>query len=261
MSVIREPAGAGLFYAGQAKELALVVNALLGGVPDLDTSAPKALIVPHAGYAYSGAVAASAYARLMPYRDQYRQVVLLGPSHHLPVSGVALSSADVYRTPLGDVPLDKPAIASLNIPGVRVDDAPHRFEHSLEVHLPFLQTVLGSFALVPLVIGDASPQLVADVIDALWDGPESLIIVSSDLSHYRSYETARALDTETCRAIESLDADGIDHAMACGAAPVCALLLIARHRKLQVTTLDLRNSGDTQGERGAVVGYGAWIFN
>ncbi len=260
MSVIREPAVAGQFYAGRAEELALVVNALLDDVPELDTPAPKALIVPHAGYAYSGTVAASAYARLTPYRDRYRQVVLLGPSHRLPVSGVALSSADVYRTPLGDVPLDKPAIASLNIPGVRVDDAAHRFEHSLEVHLPFLQTVLGRFALVPLVIGDASPRLVADVIDVLWDGPETLIIVSSDLSHYRPYESARAIDTQTCRAIESLEPDGIDHAMACGATPVCGLLLIARRRKLKVKTLDLRNSGDTQGHKNPVVGYGAWMF-
>lgn len=260
MSSIREPAVAGQFYSAGAGELGATVTTLLDEAQERSTPAPKALIVPHAGYIYSGPVAANAYARLRPYRDQYQRVVLLGPCHRVFVDGLALCSADAYRTPLGDVPLDKSVIESLDIPGVAVFDESHRGEHSLEVHLPFLQAVLGDFAIVPIVVGAASAELVSQVLDALWGGPETLIVVSSDLSHYLPYDEARTVDAVTCRAIEDLDAGRIDHDRACGATPVSGLLIAAKRRGMQVTTLDLRNSGDTAGDRNAVVGYGAWMF-
>ena len=260
MTLIRTPAVAGQFYSGNAGELSATVATLLDEAQDKEAPAPKALIVPHAGYIYSGPIAANAYARLRPYRDQYQRVILLGPCHRTPVRGIALCSADAYRMPMGDVPLDKSAIDRLTIPGVEVFDESHRYEHSLEVHLPFLQAVLGEFEVIPIVVGDAAPELVSEVLDALWGGPETLIVVSSDLSHYLPYEDARAIDTVTCRAIETLDATQITHNMACGATPIRGMLIAAKRHGLEVTTLDLRNSGDTAGDRDNVVGYGAWMF-
>lgn len=260
MTSIRKPAVAGQFYSGNAGELNATVDALLGEARARETPAPKALIVPHAGYSYSGPVAANAYACLRPYRDQYQRVILLGPCHSTPVHGLALSSADAYRTPMGDVPLDTSAIAGLDIPDVQVFDESHEGEHSLEVHLPFLQAVLGRFSIIPIVVGDAPPELVSRVLDALWGGPETLIVISSDLSHYLTYDDARAIDAITCQVIEDLDASSINHDMACGAIPVAGLLIAAKRHRMRVTTLDLRNSGDTAGGRGNVVGYGAWMF-
>jgi AmmeMemoRadiSam system protein B len=259
MTVVREPAVAGQFYPEDPAELRAVVRALLGGVEPAGDAPPKALIAPHAGYVYSGAVAASAYARLSRHRDVYKRVVLLGPCHRVPVTGVALSGADAFRTPLGDVPVDRETVAALAERGVAVFEASHQHEHSLEVHLPFLQTVLGEFSIVPIVVGEARPQAVASLLDALWDGPETLIVVSSDLSHYLDYDTAREQDAATCRRIERFDT-AIAHGDACGATPLRGLLLAAKHRGMQVTTLDLRNSGDTAGARDFVVGYGAWMF-
>jgi hypothetical protein len=260
MVVIRQPAVAGHFYPGDASELSATIRLFFADIQAEPGPAPKALIVPHAGYSYSGPVAAAAYARLRPYREQYTRVILLGPAHRIAITGLALSGADMFRTPLGDVPLDKGAINALNIAGVRIFDAAHQLEHSLEVHLPFLQTVIKSFSLVPLVVGDAAPEAVAEVIDAMWGGPETLIVVSSDLSHYLSYDEARAADLATCEAIENMRERGIDHDGACGATPIGGLLIATKRRGMQVTTLDLRNSGDTMGDRSRVVGYGSWIF-
>ena len=260
MTMIREPAVAGQFYPGNASELRTAMTELFEDVPVKPGPAPKALIVPHAGYIYSGPVAATAYARLRAYREQYIRVILLGPAHRVAVRGLALSAADVFRTPLGDVPLDKEAIAALNVPEVTVFDATHQLEHSLEVHLPFLQSVIESFSVVPLIVGDVAPETVAEVIDGLWGGPETLIVVSSDLSHYLTYEKARTMDNATCQAIENLEVDRIDHHGACGATPIRGLLIAARRRGMKVTTLDLRNSGDTAGDRNRVVGYGSWLF-
>lgn len=260
MSVIREPAVAGQFYPGNAGELGTTIRQLFEETEVAEGPAPKALIVPHAGYIYSGPVAATAYARLRPYREHYTRVVLLGPCHRVAVNGLALSSAKLFRTPLGDVPLDKDAISKLDLPQISVVDETHQLEHSLEVHLPFLQTVLESFSLVPLVVGQASPESVAEVLDALWGGPETLIVISSDLSHYLSYDRARRSDKATCEAIENLEAFEIDHDHACGATPIGGLLVAARRRNMRVSTLDLRNSGDTSGEKEFVVGYGAWQF-
>ncbi len=260
MTVIREPAVAGQFYPGNATELSTTIRELLDEARIPEEPAPKALIVPHAGYVYSGPVAATAYARLRPYRQRYTRVILLGPCHRVPFQGLALSGADVFRTPLGDVPLDEAAIAGLDMPDVSVFDATHQFEHSLEVHLPFLQTVLESFSLVPIVVGDVAAEAVAELIDALWGGPETLIVISSDLSHYLPYEEACITDKTTSEAIEKQQAGGIDHHRACGATPIGGLLIATKRRGMQAITLDLRNSGDTAGDKSQVVGYGSWIF-
>ena len=260
MTATREAAVAGQFYPGNASELSTTVQVLLDEACPQDGPPPKALIVPHAGYIYSGPVAAAAYARLQPYRHLYTRVILLGPCHRVAVSGIALSRADAFRTPLGDVPLDKEAIATLDRPEVTFMDNAHELEHCLEVHLPFLQAVIESFSLVPLIVGDVATETVSQVIDTLWGGPETLIVVSSDLSHYLSYDEAQASDKATCQAIENLQAASIDHDDACGATPIGGLLIATKRRGMKVTTLDLRNSGDTAGDRSFVVGYGAWIF-
>ncbi len=260
MSLVREPAVAGLFYPARARALKTTVASLLATAEATPGPAPKALIVPHAGYRYSGPVAASAYARLQPHRERYTRVVLLGPSHRVPMHHVATSAAHVFRTPLGDVEVDHRTPASLPRGVFRVLEIAHEQEHCLEVHLPFLQTVLGPFSLVPLVVGDAPAEEIAGVIDAYWGGPETLIVGSSDLSHYQEYEQARDMDRATCNAIEHLDASGIDHSGACGVHPLGGLLLAARRRELHVKTLDLRNSGDIAGDRRSVVGYGAWML-
>ncbi len=260
MTQIREPAVAGYFYPDHPGELSTTVQAMLRESQAGPGPAPKALIVPHAGYVYSGPVAATAYARLRPYRDLYDRVVLLGPCHRVATKGLAASAADAFRTPLGDVPLDREAIKRLGHHHVIRSDASHSLEHSLEVQLPFLQLVLGSFSLVPLAVGDTEPEAVADVIDLLWDGPETLVVVSSDLSHYLSYEDAQRRDGATCRAIEGMDAHCINSGDACGSTAVGGLLIAAKRRGMQIATLDLRNSGDTAGGKDHVVGYGSWIL-
>jgi AmmeMemoRadiSam system protein B len=260
MAKVRSPAVAGMFYPGDARELRASVEALLAGVVP-DGTPPKAIIAPHAGYIYSGPVAASVYARLKPLRGVVRRVVLLGPSHRVGFEGLAVSSADYYETPLGRIALDKAAIEALTgLRQVRVYDAAHAHEHSLEVHLPFLQTVLGEFDLVPLVVGDTTPVQVAEVLERLWGGPETLIVVSSDLSHYHEYDTARRMDTATSRAIEQLRFEDIGYDDACGRVPMSGLLEYARRHGLTVQTIDLRNSGDTAGGRDRVVGYGAYVI-
>ncbi len=258
MAVVREPAVAGSFYPADAGALATSVAELLNDAPHHESPAPKALIVPHAGYMYSGQVAAAGYAMLDQHRQAYERVILLGPAHRAWFKGLAVSSADAFRTPLGDVPVDRAGLRTL---GVDVMDTPHVREHSIEVHLPFLQSVLGDFILVPIVVGEATPEQVGAVLDAVWGGPETLIVVSSDLSHYLPYDKASVIDARTCRAIEDLDGQRINHSMACGATPLAGLLMIAKARGLEVTTLDLRNSGEvTSVDRDSVVGYGAWML-
>ncbi len=187
--------------------------------------------------------------------------MLLGPAHRVPVAGLAAPDAGAFATPLGEIPLDAAALERLlELPQVDVLDAAHAFEHSLEVHLPFLQTVLGGFSLVPLVVGDARPEEVAQVLEAVWNGPETLIVVSSDLSHYQDYATAQRMDAATARAIEALQPEDIRYDDACGRVPIQGLLVAARRKGLRARTLDVRNSGDTAGPRDAVVGYGAWAF-
>lgn len=259
MPHIRKPAVAGLFYPATATELHSQVDSLLHKTASSEQPPPKALIVPHAGYVYSGPVAASAYAQLRGARDQIRRVVLLGPSHRVAFRGIAASSATVFRTPLGDIPIES-ATQLADLPQVMTLDAAHAEEHSLEVQLPFLQTVLSEFSLVPLVVGDACYADIAQVLDRLWGGPETLIVISSDLSHYHDHAAAQALDQATARAIEQLQPQALGRDSACGRTPICGLLQLARRYGLSAYTVDLRNSGDTAGPRDQVVGYGAFVF-
>ncbi|HTO45062.1 MAG TPA: AmmeMemoRadiSam system protein B [Burkholderiales bacterium] len=261
MTEIRPPAVAGSFYPGTREALSRDVAALLATAPAApDSPVPKALIAPHAGYIYSGPVAASAYGRLARARGRIKRVVLLGPAHRVAVRGLALPAALGFQTPLGVVPVDRDAVRALSsMTQISESRDAHAQEHSLEVHLPFLQSVLGTFAVVPLVVGDASADEVAEVLDRLWGGAETLIVVSSDLSHYLSYDRARAVDRETARAIVSRE-PRISHFQACGATPVNGLLAAALRRGLRAELLDLRNSGDTAGDRSRVVGYGSIGF-
>jgi len=264
MSDMRAAAVAGQFYPGAPTALAAEVRAHLANAhmrPARGIALPKALIVPHAGYVYSGAIAGTAYARLAGGRETIRRVVLLGPTHRVPVRGLAVPTVRAFATPLGAVDVDREGCAvALALPQVRESDAAHAFEHSLEVQLPFLQQVLGGFRVVPFAVGDATPAEVAEVIERLWGGPETLIVVSSDLSHYLGYADARATDRATADAILALSAE-LDHRQACGATPINGFLLAARRHGLRPELLDLRNSGDTAGDKARVVGYAAFAFD
>jgi len=263
-STLRPAAVAGSFYPGSAGVLTRDLRRLLGDALPRQGSQqprrPKAIIVPHAGYVYSGAIAASVYAPLRALRASIRRVVLLGPTHRVAVAGLAVPSVNAFATPLGEVPLDIEGLRSIaRLPQVVVSDAAHAREHSLEVQLPFLQTVFEQFTLVPLAVGDASPSEVAEVLETLWGGDETLIVISSDLSHFLPYARACETDSDTARHIVALDAM-LNHQQACGATPVNGLLLAARRHGLQAELLDLRNSGDTAGDKSRVVGYGAFSF-
>lgn len=260
---VRRPAVAGTFYPEDGPALQAVLRTCFDAAirPGPDPREPTALVVPHAGYIYSGPVAATAYLRLEPVRSTIRRVVLLGPSHHVPVRGLALSSADGWQSPLGLVPLDTDAASELRrLPHVEVDDTAHAFEHSLEVQIPFLQAVLSDFSLIPIAVGAATPEEVAAVIDALWTDPDTLVVVSTDLSHYHPYLEAVERDARTSTAIVGLRSQDIGDRDACGARPLRGLLHAAARRRLTVEQLDLRNSGDTAGDRTRVVGYGAFAL-
>lgn len=265
----RPAAVAGLFYPADSVTLARTVAQLLecaartaGAASQAGTvQAPKALIVPHAGYVYSGATAAQAYALLAPLRHQIRRVALLGPVHRVPVRGLALPDADAFETPLGRIEIDAQAIAELHgLPQVTRSRAAHAQEHSLEVQLPLLQATLADFKLLPLAVGDASPAEVAEVLERLWGGPETLILISSDLSHFLDYRSAQETDGATLRQMLALEG-GISHHQACGATPVNGLLLAARGKGLRPRLVAQCNSGDTAGERHRVVGYASVSFH
>ncbi len=260
----RRPAAvAGTFYPSNREELEEQIRGFLaaaGSTLGPEATAPKAVIAPHAGTVYSGPIAATVYARLARARGRIRRVVLLGPAHRVWFRGLAATSAEVFATPLGDVPIDREVVDRLlELPQVAVNDEAHRQEHSLEVHLPFLQVALGAFSLVPLVVGEASAALVGEVLDVLWGGDETFVVVSSDLSHFHSYEAARALDAETTQLIEGLRFEALDGERACGYQPIRGLLHTAKRRGLHVANVDLRSSGDTAGPRREVVGYGAYV--
>ena len=254
---IHQPVVAGMFYPAQAGPLRAMVADLLAGAPALDVPPPKAVILPHAGYRYSGSVAAAGAATLAP---GVRRVVVLGPSHRFAFRGVALPAAAAMRTPLGDVPIDADAVrALLREPEVRVLPQAHAAEHSIEVELPFLQHRLGDFSIVPLVVGEIGIARLAEIVETLWGGDETLIVVSSDMSHYLPYAAACRRDRGTADAILRLEASLVPED-ACGAAPINGLLRTARKRALRVEEVDLRNSGDTAGDRDRVVGYAAFAF-
>jgi AmmeMemoRadiSam system protein B/AmmeMemoRadiSam system protein A len=260
-SCSRPAAVAGTFYPGDARTLAGDVDRLLcAATTGGGTRAPKMLVVPHAGYVYSGCVAAQAYALLAPWRGQIRRVVLLGPTHRVAIRGLAWPDVSAFSTPLGQVEVDPHAPAQLHgLDQVRVNSQAHAQEHSLEVQLPFLQRTLGTFTLVPLAVGETSAAQVAQVLERLWGGDETLVVISTDLSHYLGYAQAQASDRVTVERILNLD-PGIDHAQACGATPLGGALLAARAHGLVPRLLDLRNSGDTAGDRARVVGYCAMAF-
>src|SRR5665647_161871 len=264
MSPVRPAAVAGTFYPGQASVLLSDVTTLLAQArpgANLGGPTPKALIVPHAGYVYSGATAALAYGQLATGRSSIRRVVLLGPVHRVPVRGLALPGVDAFATPLGRIEVDQDAVAAIaHLPQVVISRAAHAQEHSLEVQLPFLQAVLDDFKLVPLAVGDATPAQVAEVLEALWGGPETLIVVSSDLSHFLSYAMARAVDQQTVQTILDMNAS-LTHHQACGGTPVNGLIFAASKHHLHPHLLDLCNSGDTAGEKSRVVGYASFIFS
>ncbi len=259
MQNIRPAAVAGLFYPGEADALAHDVRAMLAAAHP-NKLIPKALIAPHAGYVYSGPIAASAYATLKDIAPRIRRVVLLGPTHRVAVHGLALPGADAFATPLGIVQVDAAAAQAVaRLSQVTVSPQAHAQEHSLEVQLPFLQTVLPDFKLLPLAVGMATPEEVAQVLKVLWGGDETLIVVSSDLSHYLPYDTARRADASTTQGILALN-HTLSHEQACGATPINGLTLAAYRHHLKPHLLDLRNSGDTAGPRDGVVGYAAFAF-
>lgn len=258
---IRPAAVAGFFYPDDPRVLQTQLAEMISAAVPLEVvTEPKALIVPHAGYVYSGPVAAAAYRSLLPLRERIRRVVLIGPAHRMAVQGLALPAAQAFSTPLGVVPVDRDAWHALRQRAdVQLDDRPHEFEHCLEVQLPFLQSVLDSFTIVPLLAGQASAAQVAAVVEALWGGPETLIVISSDLSHYHTYEQARTGDRSAVDQILRLH-PVLDHEQACGATPINGLLQVAARHGLEPHLLDLRNSGDTAGDRSRVVGYASIAF-
>jgi len=261
MTRIRHAAVAGRFYPADPVELELSVRQYISDATP-SVTLPKVIIVPHAGHPYSGPIAGTGYAQIAPLREEIERVVLLGPAHYVPVRGLAASTADAFETPLGRIPLDHEAIDSIaSFPQVVFHDDAHAPEHSLEVHLPFLQVALEDFRLVPLLVGSVTPDDVAEVLERLWGGPETLIVVSSDLSHFHDHATATRLDGQTADAISEFRLEDLRGERACGYLPIGGMLSIARRRGLHPAVLDVRNSGDTAGSKDRVVGYGAFAFS
>jgi AmmeMemoRadiSam system protein B len=259
----RPPAVAGLFYPDDPAELREVVSAYLRRAPSAsaDAAPPKALIVPHAGYVYSGSIAAAAYARVAARRDAIRRIVLIGPSHRVYLRGMAVPAAETFRTPLGEIPIDAELKTSLlRRDDVVEADAPHALEHSLEVQLPFLQLMFEDFTLLPLVLGSASPQQVGGALEQAWGDDATLVLVSSDLSHYHEYQAAAEIDAATSAKIQRREPDLVGEE-ACGAVGINGLLHLARSRRFDVEEIARCNSGDTAGDKSRVVGYGAFALH
>ncbi|MDC0033316.1 AmmeMemoRadiSam system protein B [Alphaproteobacteria bacterium] len=260
MPSVQQPAIVGTFYSGDPEKLSHSLSAHLNSPFAWDIEA-KALAVPHAGHVYSGPIAGTAYASVRHLSDRIKRVVLIGPTHRARFKGIALPSADSFATPLGNVPVDWKVLSkAISLPRVKISDAAFEGEHSLEVHLPFLQHALDEFSLVPLLVGDATPEHVDQVLQKVWGGPETLIVVSTDLSHFHDYDTARKKDAEATRAIETFNVGGLNGGLACGFLPLSGLLQVARRLDLRPTALDVRNSGDTVGDKKRVVGYGSYAF-
>jgi hypothetical protein len=259
---IRPSAVSGMFYPGEPDTLSDQIFGFIHEKPIETTAVPKAIIVPNAGTVYSGSIAASAYRTLLQYRHVIHKVILLGPAHRVYLHGLALPTVDQFQTPLGEINLDTKTIQNLvdDYPQISYSDQAHAEEHSLEVQLPFLQEVLASFRLIPFVVGEASQKEVGDVIKHLWGGEECLIVISTDLSHFHSYDEAVKQDTVTANHIETFQGEQLGDRSACGRIPIRGLLHIAQQKGLSIKRFDLRNSGDTSGRKDQVVGYGAWGF-
>ncbi len=262
---VRSPAVAGIFYPNDPDELGATIQRYLEEAENIfepAVTAPKAIIAPHAGYIYSGLTAAAVYNRLRPAREIIKRVIILGPCHKVAVRGLALPNDEIFRTPLGDVQIDMAAVQKLkHLAHVNTFNETHIEDHSIEIHLPFLQKIIGEFKLVPLIVGEAGPEQVSQVLEILWGGAETLILISSDLSHYLDYDEAKSLDDHTRQAIERMDLTAIDQEQACGRHSIKGLLSLARNKGLSVKTADIRNSGDTAGTKERVVGYGSWYFD
>ncbi len=261
---IRPTAVAGLFYPNSADELSDTINAYLANTAQTMTSPKtiKAIVAPHAGYVYSGPIAASAYTLLRKTNSQFNKVILLGPAHRVKLTGIAIPTVQQFDSPLGPINIDQELLMQINqFDFVHESDLAHKEEHCLEVQLPFLQTVLQDFKIVPLLIGDISAEQVSLVLESIWDVDNLLIVVSTDLSHYYDYITAQKLDQKTSQFIEELNSNKIEYDHACGKTALQALLLSAKKHKLCAKTIDLRNSGDTAGEKNKVVGYGAYVIS
>lgn len=262
---IRHPAVAGMFYPADENTLKYDIHQYLQQAHDAGSTSsipPKAIVVPHAGYIFSGPIAASAYQQLVPLKHQIKRVVLLGPSHRVAFRGLAVPESDTFNTPLGNIPIDQQGIQQLaGLSQVIISEQAHRDEHSLEVQLPFLQEVLDDFTLIPLVVGEANAEEVAEVIERLWGDEHTLIVISTDLSHYHSYQQAKQMDSSTSDAIINLKPELIDYEDACGRNGLLGMMTVAEHKHLSVDILDLRNSGDTAGDKDRVVGYGAYAFH
>lgn len=260
MSMLRKPAVAGVFYPADATELATMVRTMLAHAK-ADYPIPKAIIAPHAGYIYSGPIAANAYACLGQAATRIKTVVVLGPAHRYLFHGLALPESTIFLTPLGQIKIASNVAAKItSLPQIKILEAAHLAEHSLEVQLPFLQTLLKDFTLLPLVVGQTNPTEIAEVLDMVWGGPETLLIISSDLSHYYNYQTTKKLDQETSQAIMQLQPELLLEESACGKLGIQGLLQVAKKRGLKASLIDLRNSGDTAGPHKQVVGYGAFHF-
>lgn len=259
MSRIRYPAVAGQFYPGDANRLRkAVADYLVENTVEVDR-APKAIIAPHAGYIYSAPIAATAYNYLAAANGKVRRVILIGPAHWAPTRGLAASDAEIFATPLGPVPVDRQAVQAIeSLEQVVLSERAHSKEHCLEVQLPFLQAIFSDFTIVPLVVGDGTPGEVAEVLEKLWGGDETVVVISSDLSHYHDYSHASMLDKETSNQIEDLKP--VHEGQACGRRAINGLLHLAQRKGMTVRTVDLRSSGDTAGPRDRVVGYGAYVF-
>lgn len=268
MSIIRPPAVAGSFYPADAdllrSEIDGLIDAALHSDAAQDTDIPKAIIVPHAGLMFSGSLAALGFATVRALKTTIKRIVIIGPAHRMAFQGIALARADQFATPLGNVRCDLPALqAALSMPQVQMLEDAHTQEHGLEIELPFIQRLFGENAdigIVPLLVSRCSPRQVNQVIEKLWGGPETLIVISSDLSHFHDYDTAKRMDNRTREMIETFDAENIDSNDACGALPVAGMLIAARNRGMTIKTLGMRNSGDVTGDKSRVVGYGAWAF-
>ncbi len=261
MKTVKQPAVAGTFYPAEPETLHRQVRQFIDAAGHVTDTTPRALIAPHAGYIYSGPIAGSAYAALQN-ASGIQRVILLAPAHRVAFRGIAYSSATHFETPLGLIPVDREVLDNIaRLPAVQLNDAAFRDEHSIEVQLPFLQEILSDFKIIPLLVGDASAQQVAEILEQTWDAQENLIVISSDLSHYLDYETATEMDQKTSRAIEALEPEALTYHSACGRTPVSGLLLVAKKHGLKASRLDLRNSGDTAGSRDRVVGYGAYVFS
>lgn len=261
VSSVRPEAFAGQLYPQDERVLRMQIAELLAAaVPLEQISPPKAVIVPHAAYLYSGAVAASAYRTLAGLRDRIRRVVMLGPAHQAATRDFVIPAAQAFSTPLGEVPLNHADWLMLQArDDVRIDDALHCAEHGLEVQLPFLQTLFDSFSLVPVLAGDVSGESMAGLLEMLWGGPETLLVISSGLSQHLPYRQAQWVDRSTVEQVLDLN-PGLGHEQACGAPLINGLVLAARRRGLRPHLLDLRNSGDTAGDRGRVFGYASIAF-